>query len=300
MTRYLYPEPRVRLASSSRGTVRPARAWTWRWPGRRGPQARRGQQRRRGRRRRRLPIEPAARDWFTRHSGDATLRAMTGGDDYELLLAVRPRARRRLARTRHAGIPLTRDRRLHGRPRGAAAVRPGRPEADSPLPGGAAISDDSSDPPTARRWMGTLSTSTTPPSGRRRVRPRRLLRLAVPGLHTLLGLAFAFLLNFNRGGPSGRGSNLPWIIAPYFAFTTMVIGARPGTPYPRFRQQVSELFELCPCSTAILAPSDGHPLAVSVAVSGRVSDWRRGPGVPGIPAGPRFRHEPQTDTRANS
>jgi thiamine-monophosphate kinase len=56
-----------------------------------------------------LPIDPAARDWFERHSGDASLRAVTGGDDYELLLAVRPRARRRLAQiTRHAGTPLTR------------------------------------------------------------------------------------------------------------------------------------------------------------------------------------------------
>ena len=35
-----------------------------------------------------LPIDPAARGWFERHSGDASLRAVTGGDDYELLLAV--------------------------------------------------------------------------------------------------------------------------------------------------------------------------------------------------------------------
>jgi thiamine-monophosphate kinase len=84
-----------------------------------------------------LPIEPAARDWFSRHSGDATLRALTGGDDYELLLAVRPRARRRLAQvTRHAGIPLTRigvctdDR--------AVLLRcgPDDQKYDSPLPGG--------------------------------------------------------------------------------------------------------------------------------------------------------------------
>ncbi len=84
-----------------------------------------------------LPIEPAARDWFSRHSGDATLRALTGGDDYELLLAVRPRARRRLAQvTRHAGTPLTRigvctdDR--------AVLLRcgPDDQKHDSPLPGG--------------------------------------------------------------------------------------------------------------------------------------------------------------------
>ena len=56
-----------------------------------------------------LPVEPAARDWFSRRSSDVSMRAVTGGDDYELLLAVRPRARRRLAQvTRHSGIPLTR------------------------------------------------------------------------------------------------------------------------------------------------------------------------------------------------
>src|SRR5262249_61119324 len=44
-----------------------------------------------------LPIEPSARTWFEQHAGNASLRAMTGGDDYELLLAVRHRARRRLA-----------------------------------------------------------------------------------------------------------------------------------------------------------------------------------------------------------
>jgi thiamine-monophosphate kinase len=84
-----------------------------------------------------LPIEPSARDWFSRHSSDASLRAVTGGDDYELLLAVRPRARRRLAQvTRHAGTPLTRigvctaDRAVVLRRRSED-----RPD-DRPLPGG--------------------------------------------------------------------------------------------------------------------------------------------------------------------
>jgi thiamine-monophosphate kinase len=84
-----------------------------------------------------LPIEPAAREWFTTHSIDATTGAVTGGDDYELLLAVRPRARRRLAQvTRHAGAPLTRigvctaDR--------AVLLRCGSDDQtrDRPLPGG--------------------------------------------------------------------------------------------------------------------------------------------------------------------
>jgi thiamine-monophosphate kinase len=84
-----------------------------------------------------LPIEPAARDWFNRHSSDATMNAVTGGDDYELLLTVGPRARRRLAQiTRHVGTRLTRigvctaDR--------AVLLRCGsdNPKRDRPLPGG--------------------------------------------------------------------------------------------------------------------------------------------------------------------
>ncbi len=56
-----------------------------------------------------LPVEPAARDWFTRNGKDAVTEALTGGDDYELLLAVRPRSARRLAEPRrHGGVPLTR------------------------------------------------------------------------------------------------------------------------------------------------------------------------------------------------
>jgi len=56
-----------------------------------------------------LPIEPSARAWFDGHSGDTLTRTLSGGDDYELLLAVRPRARRRLAEvTRLGGVPLTR------------------------------------------------------------------------------------------------------------------------------------------------------------------------------------------------
>jgi thiamine-monophosphate kinase len=56
-----------------------------------------------------LPVEPAARQWFGEHEGDAVSAPLTGGDDYELLLAVRPKAGRRLAEARrHGGVPLTR------------------------------------------------------------------------------------------------------------------------------------------------------------------------------------------------
>ncbi len=67
------------------------------------------------------------------------------------------------------------------------------------------------------------------------------------GFHTLLGIAFAFLLNYNRVAVLlGVYSNLPWVIAPYYAFCTMVVGA-PLTGHripPGFRQQVADLFEL--------------------------------------------------------
>jgi thiamine-monophosphate kinase len=56
-----------------------------------------------------LPIEPAARDWFDRRGVDPIASAIAGGDDYELLIAVRPRSRGRLAAARrHGGVPLTR------------------------------------------------------------------------------------------------------------------------------------------------------------------------------------------------
>ena len=55
-----------------------------------------------------LPIEPCARDWFTRRDADPVQAAIAGGDDYELLFAVRPRLRRRMmGAARHGGAPLT-------------------------------------------------------------------------------------------------------------------------------------------------------------------------------------------------
>src|ERR687888_1793472 len=51
------------------------------------------------------------------------------------------------------------------------------------------------------------------------------------GLHTVLGLVFAFALNLNRVAVLlGIYSNLPWIIAPYYALATtagaMITGHR--------------------------------------------------------------------------
>ena len=56
-----------------------------------------------------LPIDPDTRHWFDAHGGDPLHGALTGGDDYELLFTVRPRARGRLtAALRHGGVPITR------------------------------------------------------------------------------------------------------------------------------------------------------------------------------------------------
>jgi thiamine-monophosphate kinase len=55
-----------------------------------------------------LPIAPAARAWFESRGADALAESMAS-DDYELLIAVHPRTRGRLATARrHAGVPLTR------------------------------------------------------------------------------------------------------------------------------------------------------------------------------------------------
>jgi thiamine-monophosphate kinase len=56
-----------------------------------------------------LPIDPAARQFFETRGKDAVTEALTGGDDYELLVAVRPRTQRRFAAAaRHGDAPLTR------------------------------------------------------------------------------------------------------------------------------------------------------------------------------------------------
>ena len=100
----------------------------------------------------------------------------------------------------------------------------------------------------ARRWLGALLHIDDSPQ-----RTAAAFALGVffgfsplVGLHTLLGIAFAFLFNFNRVAVLlGVYSNLPWIVAPYYAFTTMFIGAR-LTGYrvpPGFRDQVTALFE---------------------------------------------------------
>ena len=56
-----------------------------------------------------LPIDPGARAFFGARGQDAVVAALSGGDDYELLIAVRPRTQRRLsAAMRRGDVVLTR------------------------------------------------------------------------------------------------------------------------------------------------------------------------------------------------
>ena len=56
-----------------------------------------------------LPIDPGARAFFDARGQDPVVDALSGGDDYELLVAVRPRTQRRLTAAMHRGnVMLTR------------------------------------------------------------------------------------------------------------------------------------------------------------------------------------------------
>jgi uncharacterized protein len=66
------------------------------------------------------------------------------------------------------------------------------------------------------------------------------------GLHTLLAIVFAFLLDMNRVAVLlGVYSNLPWFLAPYYAIATMVGAELTGKRPPAdFRVHLGRLFEL--------------------------------------------------------
>jgi thiamine-monophosphate kinase len=84
-----------------------------------------------------VPIAPGARACFERRGLDAITTAITSGDDYELLLAVRPRAHRRLSAAAHlAGAVLTRIGRCQREPE-VVLQRPAGAAIDrAPLPHG--------------------------------------------------------------------------------------------------------------------------------------------------------------------
>ena len=66
------------------------------------------------------------------------------------------------------------------------------------------------------------------------------------GLHTILGIVLAFLLNVNRVAVLlGVYSNLPWFLAPYYAITTTMGAMMTGHHIPPgFKSQITALFEL--------------------------------------------------------
>jgi thiamine-monophosphate kinase len=77
-----------------------------------------------------LPLDVGARRWWEEHGEDPVARALTGGDDYELLFAVPPKWRGRLrhARRHAADPPLTRIGVLTGTRDEYVVVRAGRRE----------------------------------------------------------------------------------------------------------------------------------------------------------------------------
>ena len=82
-----------------------------------------------------LPIDASARHWWERRNEDSIVRALSGGDDYELVVALpgKWRGRLRHATRRVADPPLTRIGVLTGTREEYVLVREGRKER---LPGG--------------------------------------------------------------------------------------------------------------------------------------------------------------------
>ena len=98
-----------------------------------------------------------------------------------------------------------------------------------------------------RRWLGSLLHIADTPKRTAAAFALGVFFAFSPflGLHTVLGIAFAFLLNLNRVAVLlGVYANLPWMIAPYYAFATMAGAAitQHRVP-PGFRSQLGALFE---------------------------------------------------------
>jgi thiamine-monophosphate kinase len=84
-----------------------------------------------------LPIDPAARHWFTLRGADAVHEAISRSDDYELLVAVRPRTSSRLlAARRYGDVALTRIGRCTAERALISRRFAGGAGAETPLPAG--------------------------------------------------------------------------------------------------------------------------------------------------------------------
>jgi thiamine-monophosphate kinase len=84
-----------------------------------------------------LPIDARTRAVFEKRGMDAAIEAMSAGDDYELLLAARPRAARRLAAAaRQAGVVITRIGRCTREPAIVIQRAAGHDGALEPMPQG--------------------------------------------------------------------------------------------------------------------------------------------------------------------
>jgi uncharacterized protein (DUF2062 family) len=99
-----------------------------------------------------------------------------------------------------------------------------------------------------RRWMGQLLHIDDTPE-----RTAAAFALGVfigfspfLGLHTILGIVIAFLMNVNRVAVLlGVYSNLPWFLAPYYAIATTMGAMMTGHRLPPgFKSQITALFEL--------------------------------------------------------
>lgn len=66
------------------------------------------------------------------------------------------------------------------------------------------------------------------------------------GLHTILGVALAFVLRLNRVAVLlGVYSNLPWILLPYYTAATVLGGAVTGAKLPAgFRDRLGQVMNL--------------------------------------------------------
>jgi thiamine-monophosphate kinase len=83
-----------------------------------------------------LPIDPGVRAWFEERGVDPVTEALTAGDDYELLVTVRPRTGRRLAAAMRCGVPLTRIGRCTESRATLLRVRNGGTVTEAELPSG--------------------------------------------------------------------------------------------------------------------------------------------------------------------